>query len=401
MEKREEYNVIWIDDEWDTSGKSFIEICKKRHRIHISAFKTRKEGMNALEQNLKFWDAVILDAKAFNNSATDEVANVDGLFEARERLLELRKKRYIPFFVFTRQPDLFKDEMFEKAVRKYYKKDAEGQNKLIADLKKKVGDLPRHQLKVLYHDVMERLYSLDIEAGEDVLNILEAMHYPHEHPDFEPVSHYNKLRKLLEWNFREANKYGIIPDACIENGIVNLNQSCCYLSGLNCDHIHLRYGDETKKESIVPKHIKDMMFLVLYLGNVNSHTAKLSNNDKDKLERYLKDEVRNSLYLIFSLALQICEITMWFGRYINDHGNKDENLKKCVKIVGIIEQDEGICHVGSKVCLSSKFVQQKGWLGKKVNIVKYSENPNEDSKNMYPYFAYNIQLVENSGNNSK
>ena len=144
-----------------------------------------------------------------------------------------------------------------------------------------------------------------------------------------------------------------------------------------------------------------MMFLVLYLGNVNLHTAKLSNNDKDKLERYLKDEVRNSLYLIFSLALQICEITMWFGRYINDHGNKDENLKKCVKIVGIIEQDEGICHVGSKVCLSSKFVQQKGWLGKKVNIVKYSENPNEDSKNMYPYFAYNIQLVENSGNNSK
>ena len=54
MEQKEEYNVIWIDDEWDSIGKSFIQICEKRHNIHIKAFKTRREGMEALEQNLKF-----------------------------------------------------------------------------------------------------------------------------------------------------------------------------------------------------------------------------------------------------------------------------------------------------------------------------------------------------------
>lgn len=415
MEQKEEYNVIWIDDEWDTIGKTFIQICEKRHKIHIKAFKTRREGMDVLEQNLKFWDAVILDAKAYNNSSTNEVADVDGLYEAIRQIERLKLKRHIPYFVLTRQPDLMDDKMFEKSVGKFYKKNAEGQNQLITDLKKEVGNSPRHQLKVFYNDVMERLYSLDIEAGEDVLNILEAMHYPDRYPDFEPVNYYNKLRKILEWNFKEANKYGIIPDECIEDGVTNLNQSCCYLCGLNCDHIHLRYGDETKKERIVPKHIKDMMFLVLYLGNIKSHTAKLPKDDIDRLERYLKDEVRNSRYLIFSLALQICEITMWLGRYMDEHPNKEENLRKCVRLevkdsidqedkidlIGVIELDNGIYHIGSKVCLNPVFVKQREWLGKEVKIVKYSENINDKTKNQYPFFASNIQLIEEQENSSK
>lgn len=415
MEQKEEYNVIWIDDEWDTIGKTFIQICEKRHKIHIKAFKTRREGMDVLEQNLKFWDAVILDAKAYNNSSTNEVADVDGLYEAIKQIERLKLKRHIPYFVLTRQPDLMNDKMFEKSVGKFYKKNAEGQNQLITDLKKEVGNSPRHQLKVFYNDVMERLYSLDIEAGEDVLNILEAMHYPDRYPDFEPVNYYNKLRKILEWNFKEANKYGIIPDECIEDGVTNLNQSCCYLCGLNCDHIHLRYGDETKKERIVPKHIKDMMFLVLYLGNIKSHTAKLPKDDIDRLERYLKDEVRNSRYLIFSLALQICEITMWLGRYMDEHPNKEENLRKCVRLevkdsidqedkidlIGVIELDNGIYHIGSKVCLNPIFVKQREWLGKEVKIVKYSENINDKTKNQYPFFASNIQLIEEQENSSK
>ena len=89
MEQKEEYNVIWIDDEWDTSGKAFIQICEKRHKIHIKAFKTRRKGMEALEQNLKFWDAVILDAKAYNNSSANEVADVDGLYEAIRQIERL------------------------------------------------------------------------------------------------------------------------------------------------------------------------------------------------------------------------------------------------------------------------------------------------------------------------
>ena len=147
MEQKEEYNVIWIDDEWDTIGNAFMQICEKRHNIHVTPFKTRREGMDALEQNLKSWDAVILDAKAFNNSSTNEVADVDGLYEAIRQIERLKAKRYIPYFVLTRQPDLMDDRMFEKSVGKFYKKDAEGQNKLIADLKEEVSKSTRFQIK--------------------------------------------------------------------------------------------------------------------------------------------------------------------------------------------------------------------------------------------------------------
>ncbi|MBQ6767665.1 MAG: hypothetical protein IJP46_03220 [Prevotella sp.] len=412
MEQKEDYNVIWIDDEWDTIGKAFIQICEIRHNIHITPFKTRREGIDALEQNLKFWDAVILDAKAFNNSSTNEVASVDGLFAARDRLLELRQRRYIPFFVFTRQPDLFKDEMFEKAVGKYYKKDAAGQASLITAIKEEVSLSPRHQLRVQYSSVLDRLYSIDIESGESILNIFEAMHYPQDHPDFEPIDHYNKLRKILEWNYKESIKYGIIPEECVENGIVNLNQSCCYLCGLNCDHIHLRYGDETQKEHIVPKHIKDMMFLVLYLGNIKSHTAQLPKEDIDRLEVYLKDEVRNSRYLIFSLALQICEITMWLGRYMDEHPNKEENLKNCVKLdvqsteekpefVGVIERDEkGFYHIGTEYSVLLKNIEL---VGKNVKITNYKQNTSSCTKKYYPLFVreQDLELIEEQENSSK
>ena len=157
------------------------------------------------------------------------------------------------------------------------------------------------------------------------------------------------------------------------------------------------------------------MFLVLYLGNIKSHTAKLPKDDIDRLERYLKDEVKNSRYLVFSLTLQICEITMWLGRYMDAHPNKEENLRKCTKIevpsqpekenniemCGIIELHDGVYHIGAKVCLNPLFVKQRNWLGKKVRIVKYNENQNDKTKDQYPYFASNIQLVEEAKNGSE
>ena len=182
---------------------------------------------------------------------------------------------------------------------------------------------------------------------------------------------------------------------------------------MNCDHVHIRYGDESKKDHIVPKHIKDMMFLILNLGNIKSHSAKLPKDDIDRLERYLKDEVRNSIYLIFSLAMQICEITMWIGRYIDEHLNKEDNLKKCVKLeekvmdevqtedlIGIVKREKGYYHIGGKYCLNPKTIQQNGWFGKRIRILRYDKNTNEKTKDIFPYFAVLIQLLEEPENGS-
>ena len=327
------YNVIWIDDEWDTRGISFIQTCKLRHQILISAFKTRKEGVMALESNLKHWDAVILDAKAYNNSE-NEVADVDGLYAAKDRLIELRQQRYIPYFVLTRQPDLIDDKMFEKSVGKKYKKDLDGQNKLIADLKEEVSKSTRFQVKTFYHEAIEQLSDISIETCEDVIDILLAMHYP-ELP-FNAKLHFNPLRQALENIFRTANRHGVIPDIFFPSEIVNLNQCFMFLKGNDAEKIGVRYGEIG--ERVIPKYIENMMGLIINLGNANSH-SKLTDSEIQEVENRIANEGMNSKYLVYSMALQLCEIASWMNQYISDHPNKEENLEKC-KPISIKENGE-------------------------------------------------------------
>lgn len=408
-----EYNVIWIDDEWDTRGASFIRTCKLRHHILIDAYKTRKQGMEALEGKIEKIDAIILDAKAYNNSDEEE-PDVDGLFQAKDRIAELRSRKYIPTFIFTRQPDLFSDKMFEKSVGKFYRKDEEGQRQLIEDLKLEVEKSPRYQVKCLYHDALSQLYSMNTDAGENVLNIFEAMHFPSAHPDFNPLNHYNQLRQILEYNFREAKKYGVIPDCCFDDNEDPILGECSrYLNGKETKYtkVKVRYDQEGKK--IVPPHIELLIRMILEIGNINSHSTKLSDSELQELGQYFNKNVFNSRYLIYSLALNACEITLWFKNYIDSHQDIEANKKKChpipieqttsmsmnemdnngEELTGVIELHDGIYHIGDKFYLNPKTIQQRGWLGKKVKVIEKDINTNSDSREKYPFFACKVQPV--------
>jgi hypothetical protein len=402
------YNVIWIDDEWDTRGTSFIQTCKLRHQIYISPYKTRKEGIAALESNLKYWDAVILDAKAYNNSE-NEVADLDGMYAARERLIELRQQRHIPCFVLTGQPDLMGDKSFEKAVGKFYdKKKPEEVNQLISDLKEEVSKSNRFQLKSIYHDAVEQLSDISIEACEDVIDILEAMHHP-ELP-FNPKLHFNPLRQALECVFRSANKVGIIPDLFFIDDRVNINQCFMYLIGCDAKNVGVRCC-----ERIAPYHIQNMMSMIVNLGNANSH-SKLSESEIQTAEDKIIKDGMSSRYLVFSMALQLCEIAFWMNRYVSEHPDKDDNLKKCIsleseekvekkemiddsEVIGLLEEHEGICHMGAKF---SVLLKHKEWLGKKIRVINYVDNTNTKTK-QYPYFVreQDFELIEDPENGSK
>lgn len=401
MEQKEEYNVIWIDDEWDTIGKAFIQICEKRHKIHIKAFKTRREGMDALKRNLKFWDAVILDAKAFNNDI-NEVADLDGLYEAIRQIERLKANRHIPYFVLTRQPDLMDNRMFKQSVGRFYKKDAEGQNKLIADLKNEVSKSTRFQVKTNFLNAIKQLNTINPWCSEKILDILEAIHFPER--DIDPLLYYNPLRQTLEYIFRKANQVSIIPNEFIgkEKDDINLNQCVQFLSGRNADWIGIRFG--RVKDSVVPAHIKDMMFQVLNLGNINSHSRELNKDEQEKLGTYFEDNVCNSKYLIYSLALQICEIAVFMGKYMETHNDASWNKEQC-KTFGIVEEveeNESICVIKSKrpgrescICISSKLATSKGIIGKKVVVIEESPNTNNTTKVEYPYFATKFESLSN------
>jgi len=357
---------------------------------------------------IKYWDAVILDAKAYNNSE-NEVADLDGMYAARERLIELRQQRHIPCFVLTGQPGLMDDKSFEKAVGKFYnKKNREDVNKLISDLKEEVSRSNRFQIKSIYYDAVEQLKDISIEASEDVIDILEAMHHP-ELP-FTPKLHFNPLRQALECVFRSANKVNVIPDLFFVDDKVNINQCFMYLIGNEAKIVGVKCS-----ERIAPYHIQNMMSLIVNLGNTNSH-SKLTESEIQIAEDKITKDGMSSKYLVFSMALQLCEIAFWMNRYIAEHPNKKDNLKKCIpldrdekvekrdvlddsEVVGLLEEHEGICHVGTEF---SVLLKHKEWLGKKVRIINYVDNTNSKTK-QYPYFVreQDFELIEESENGSK
>jgi hypothetical protein len=120
------------------------------------------------------------------------------------------------------------------------------------------------------------------------------------------------------------------------------------------------------------------------------------------------NENNKTHYLLYSLALNLYEIGIWMFRYIEEHPNREENLKKCTKIEkpmnddleGIIEVQK-IYHIGKRFGVNPGFVMKNGLVGKKVKVVKYGANTDVDLNKLYPYFAYNIQQVEEQENGSK
>lgn len=392
------YEVIWIDDEWEKMD-AFKEECEVIHQIYLHPFRTQKAGMDEFDKNPKKWDAIILDAKMFDESE-NEVPKLDGLRKAVQHINEKSLLRKVPYFISTGQPDLMDNDTFEQAFGFFYIKERDDQ-KLIQDIKDTANKSTRFQVKTNYIDAIDQLESLDTWCCEKILDILEAMHFPEK--DIDPLLYYNPLRQTLEYIFRKANKANIIPDEFIgkEKDDVNLNQCVQFLSGGNADWIGIRFGGA--KESVVPVHIKNMMFQVLNLGNINSHSRILDENEQKKLGAYFKENVCNSQYLIYSLALQICEIVVYMGNYIAANKDTDKNKKQC-KTFGIVEKIEGnesICVIKSKrpgrescICISAKYAISKGIIGKKIVVLEESPNTNTATKIEYPYFATKIDYLE-------
>ena len=195
-----------------------------------------------------------------------------------------------------------------------------------------------------------------------------------------------------------------------------MSQCSHYLSGNNATEAKVRYGEYRGKDDydkIVPKHIELMMRLILDLGNINSHSVKLSDSEEKELEYYFNNNVFNSRYLIYSLTLNACEITLWFKNYIKSHQNIEENKKMCRQIqdnqatpkdidkteikeeelIGVVMCDNGIYHIGSRFFVNKNYIDRNNLLNKKVRIVEHDINSKSGTKEKYPYFAYKVKLV--------
>lgn len=383
------YNILWIDDEWDKMP-TFKQECEELYNLVLVPFRTRKAGMQALEDNLEKWQAVLLDAKMFDESENEQ-ASLTGLGKAKAHLDRLSVKKAIPYFISTGQPDLLDDDNFKALFGNYYTK-AKDDEKLMADILQAILNAESSQIKAIYSNVFASSETLDISEYIDsiLLDILLPLHYTEKQSSFKPIHHYNQLRQLVEYLFRACHRVGLVPDQCIPNGIVNLNQCSMYLAGKNAEKAGVRYGEPG--ERIIPDYIEAIIRAVLDFGNVHSHTVELDAEDTVKIENILRSS--QSKYLIFGLTLQLCEAITWFAKYISEHDDKEVNLLYCQ---GLIKDDDKAKYEG-KICVPEQdengvwhceecLVILSHWESGRMKLKEISDNTNKRTNGKYPYFA--------------
>lgn len=396
------YNVLWIDDQWDTLD-GFIEKAATVYNLSITPYRTSKAGIEAIRSDLDKWDAVILDAKGLDESE-NEATDVIGLRKAKDFLLSLSKP--IPYFIYTGQTDYLSSDFFKSAFGDFYSK-YDGYNKILKAVVEAIEKKVENQTIHNYQDLFSSLESLGISdyTKETFLDILLPLHYKEKEEGFRPVHHYTQLRKVIEYLFRACHRVGLVPDACISNGIINLNQCSLYLAGKVAEKINLRYGEEGDR--IIPKHIERIIRSVLELGNTCSHSVEFEDEDKEKIEELFRSFKSNNL--IYGLTLQLSEAVVWFANYIPNHNDKEYNLSLCTSILnenkdealeaakikyeGKIftpeKDEEGFWHC-EECSLAIKF-----WnAGDKMQLRQVTFNTNEKTKLKYPYYAGYAKIIQ-------
>ena len=380
------YNILWIDDEWDKM-KAFQLNCKEEYGLILEPFRTRKAGMEALDKDLDHWQAVLLDAKMFDENE-NERASLEGLRKAKQHLDELKWKKNIPYFISTGKPDLISNSVFEASFGKFYVKETDD-DQLIQDILYDIENSYIIQVQHMYEDVFDALESLKIKNVTETIftDILIPLHYPAKNPNFRPVHHFNQLRQVLEYLFRACNKVGLIPDQCMAGTNINLNQCSLYLAGKNATKACVRYGEPGEK--IIPEYIEAFIRSILDFGNTHSHTVELSEEDQSKIEAIFRS--KKSKYIVFGLTMQIFEVIIWLAEYIGKHNDKEINLLYCKTFPKMEEYNgrelepmmdkNGIWHC--EWC----FVCIKNWDKRKKMRLKDIRVNTGDTKDKYPYYA--------------
>lgn len=418
MEDYDLIQVLWVED--DPEVTETYPVKAESFGLELVPFPCWDEAKVALEKEYDRWAAIILDAKCKQHRESADNA-IRFLGEALKDIATISKDkgRVVPWYILTggaetEVSDSINDDRLhwdgdwtEANHKKYYSKNVDNED-LYERIKSHAQKSTRIQIREMYRDTFKQLSTLNNkEVFEDISMILEAMHFPNAYPNFTPRLFFNPMRKALESVFRLAGNTGIIPEDFFAGGIVNLNQCFMFLIGRDAEKIGYRYG--VTGERIAPRHIQDMMSLIINIGNSNSHSTEsshpteLSEEEIQKYDNHIKSIGGDSKLLIFSIALQLCEIVKWMNQYITMNSDKERNRGKYIKLdnlIGIIEQQNGLYHIGSKI---SVLIKQKEWIGKKAQILKFSHNTNSKTKEIYPFFAHynDIRISEEHENGSK
>lgn len=312
------YKVLWIDDEYKKQLDFIGEA--EQEGIDITAFESHDEGIMDLNTKIDHYHAVILDAKV-KKGKDDTIVGLSGLTASRDRLVEINNTTYLPFFIFTGQPDYAQADWFKETYGEYYIK-ALNNDKLFNDLKQAIEKKKEYQIQKKYQSAFSVCSAKYIgeDAAKHLLDILISTEYPSER--FDDEKYFNGIRKVIEFVFRASNKLGLLHDKCIPKGIVNLTWCSMFMAGKEFDlkpSTEKICCDKTHFPQILANNVKS----ALDITSAASHTEEERENGKVNFSEY-KSRIASN-YLLYSLTFQVMDLLLWYRKYADENPDKEKN----------------------------------------------------------------------------
>jgi hypothetical protein len=315
------YNILWIDDEHNDEALLPFILQAEQQGILLEGYGSFKEGFNALEANINFYDIILLDALFFEDEKS-ETPNPAGLGSAIQKINELRNKKSFPYFVLSGQTHFTEVtnpiiEAFK--LRCYNKKNPDDVKELLINIKNEADsqiDLQiKHENQILF-DVLKTYPDLARNTFIDILKGLKGLN-----SQFDDQLYFTHLRIILELMFRKANHVGLLHDKCVQvNGNqVNLTESSLFLAGNDTKYLKVKCS-----VTHFPKLIADSVKNIIFTTGAAVHTTEVDITQNINIQAYRKDI--KTPYLLYSLALNLMDILIWFDKYSKE--NNDIVLNK-------------------------------------------------------------------------
>lgn len=410
------YKVLWVDDLTETQDAIFatgFESVADEKGIDLAPFTNWEEAELELRKNFKSYSAIILDANCKygkNDSKTDEFF-IPSVVSSLARMFG-EKRQTIPWYILSAGTMSKFDDVVRIAQRDHaahqeewgnmvYLKDAidnsqDSVDAMFTNIRKVSKSQNANIIAFNFQDVFKYLGDGKLickEARAIMMDMLCAFYFPADNWHFKYEG--NPLRKVMEYIFRAAYNYGLLPLECFErDNQLNLLESNRYMSGLETKHSGLRYGNEG--DTIFPKFMGNITQQILKFTNVDSHTNEEHPYTIDDKNLEISEDEKE---LYFSYVLQLCHVIKFFGAFVDSHPDKEAN-KKMKKVVSVSTPDDTVFAdppVGQRALvqmgetgpyiLNCRLVPSFGkYVGSYATITEVNQNKGKDS-DAYPYYA--------------
>ncbi len=328
--------VLWVED--DPVVIEAYPLDAEEYGLELVSFPCWDDAKAALERDYDRWSGIILDAKCKHHRDSADNA-IKFLGEALKDISKLSEKNdhIIPWYVLTggdesEVSDSINDDRLQwdkdwtdSENKKYYSKNVDNEN-LYRRIRYHAYKSPRIQIQEMYRHVFQAVEECGIDDnGYNALeDLLVPIHFPKNIKDKDYNNKFEKAREVLEYIFQSMASYGILPDW---DKKVNFQWSICLLSGMSAT-----IKDEKGKEKVVIECKKQVLSPVLKetLRGMSiiippfCHSDKKGEISKIKKEEYLKS-VDNSTLLLKSFVFQLCDLILWYRKYLKENGDYEQN----------------------------------------------------------------------------